>query len=491
MPAILVIDDDRSIVHLIRETFKGSEMAVWAAGTPEEGLALLKEHRPDVMLLDLVLPAMSGIETYEHIRQIDPKIPVIFITAEGSSETAIEATKIGAFDYLPKPLDRAVLLELVEQALKIHRLMQVPVKLPDTGYQDDHSDLLLGRSPQMLDVYKAIGRVAPQDVTVLIRGESGTGKELIARALYQHSNRARGPFLAVNCAAIPDTLLESELFGHEKGAFTSADRRRVGKFEQCTGGTIFLDEIGDMSILVQSKLLRLLQEQRFERVGGNETIETDVRIITATNRDLESMVAAGTFRGDLYYRLNGFTINLPPLRERGDDILLLLERFLSRFSRQFDRDVHGISPDALRLLTQYPWPGNVRELQSVLRAALLNSSGPVLMPEFLPDEVRFGLQPKAASGEAPLNELERFVDERIHANSTDLYAEALQMLERCVVTRVLRLTNGNQLKAAAMLGISRGSLRTKIRALGISIDQEVHIDGSEGNAAADELERAR
>jgi two-component system nitrogen regulation response regulator GlnG len=485
MPAIVAVDDDRSVVHLIQETFRDSDITVLAAGSAEEGLRLIQEHRPDVVLLDIVLPEMSGMQTYEHIRRIDAKLPVIFITAEGNSETAIEATKIGAFDYLAKPLSRAIVRDLVEQAVRIHRLMQVPVKLPDAGHQDDQADLLLGRSPHMLDVYKAIGRVAPQDVTVLVRGESGTGKELIARALYHHSSRATGPFLAVNCAAIPDTLLESELFGHEKGSFTSADRRRIGKFEQCSGGTIFLDEIGDMSLLVQSKLLRLLQEQRFERVGGNETIRTDVRIITATNRDLETMVNEGTFRGDLYYRLNGFTISLPPLRERGDDILLLLERFLSRFARQFDKDVQGISPDALKLLTQYAWPGNVRELQSVLRTALLNATGPVLIPEFLPDEVRLGAAAKPVPAETPLSELEKFVDERIRANSTDLYAEALQMLERCVVTRVLRMTNGNQLKAAAMLGISRGSLRTKIRALGISIDQEVHLDGPE---SAEELE---
>jgi two-component system nitrogen regulation response regulator GlnG len=482
MPAVLVIDDDRSVVHLVRATFQATDIAVLSADNAAEGLKLLQEARPDTVLLDIVLPDMSGMEAYQHLRRLDAKIPVIFITAEGSSETAIEATKLGAFDYLTKPLDCNVLRSLVEQTLKIQRLMQVPVKLPDAGVHDDQADLMIGRSPQMLEVYKAIGRVARQDVTVLVRGESGTGKELIARALYQHSSRAEGPFLAVNCAAIPDALLESELFGHEKGAFTSADRRRIGKFEQCTGGTLFLDEVGDMSLLVQSKLLRLLQEQRFERVGGNETIQTDVRIITATNRDLEQMVAEGTFRGDLFYRLNGFTINLPPLRERGDDILLLLERFLSRFARQFERDVHGISPDALKILAEYPWPGNVRELQSVLRTSLLNATGPVLVPEFLPDEVKGKVEPKAAAAaasEAPLSELEAFVDERLRSNSTDVYAEALQMLERCVVTRVLRMTNGNQLKAAARLGISRGSLRTKIRMLGISIGQEVHVEGED------------
>src|SRR4029077_16242341 len=275
-----------------------------------------------------------------------------------------------------KPLDLARIRDLVRQAMEIRRLMSIPVDMPGihglraNGAAADHSDTLVGNSAQMQEVYKAIGRVAPQDVTVLIRGESGTGKELIARAIYQHSQRSRAPFLAVDCAALPDSLLESELFGHEKGSFTGADRQRIGKFEQCSGGTIFLDEVGDMSPLVQGKLLRLLQEQRFERVGGNQTIETDVRIIAATHRDLEAMSNAGTFRADLYYRLNGFTIAIPPLRERGDDIVLLLERFFNQFARQLKKDVQGIAPDALKLLHDYPWPGNVREMQSAVRLAL-------------------------------------------------------------------------------------------------------------------------
>ena len=235
----------------------------------------------------------------------------------------------------------------------------------------------------MQEVYKAIGRVAPQDVTVLILGESGTGKELVARAIYQHSRRAAGPFLAINCAAIPETLLESELFGHEKGAFTGADRRRIGKFEQCHGGTLFLDEIGDMTPLTQTKVLRVLQEQQFERVGGNETIQTDVRVIAATNRDLEQLIAAGQFRSDLYYRLNVFTIRLPPLRERDDDLPLLVMHFLRRFSRELGKDTYGIAPEALDVLRRHPWPGNVRELQSVLKQALLQATGPILAPESL------------------------------------------------------------------------------------------------------------
>jgi two-component system nitrogen regulation response regulator GlnG len=336
---------------------------------------------------------------------------------------------------------------------------------------------MIGRSPQVLEVYKSIGRVAPQDVTVLIRGESGTGKELIARAIYQHSQRSDAPFLAVNCAAIPDSLLESELFGHEKGSFTGADRQRIGKFEQCSGGTIFLDEVGDMSPLVQGKLLRLLQEQRFERVGGNQTIQTDVRIIAATHRDLEAMSNSGAFRADLYYRLNGFTITVPPVRERGDDIVLLIERFFQLYARQLGKDVQGIAPDALKLMVEYPWPGNVRELQSAVRRALLQTTGPVLTAEALPDEIRMGGKREGTSEVVNgLGTLEKLVDERLRAETSDLYAEALAAMEGYVLTRVLSLTGGNQSHASRILGITRGSLRNKIHALNIHIENVIHVD---------------
>jgi two-component system nitrogen regulation response regulator GlnG len=331
----------------------------------------------------------------------------------------------------------------------------------------------------MQEVYKAIGRVAPQDVTVLIRGESGTGKELVARALYQHSPRVKGQFLAVNCAAIPDALLESELFGHEKGSFTGADQRRIGKFEQCSGGTLFLDEIGDMSSLVQSKVLRVLQSQQFERVGGNQTITTDVRVIAATNRELEKMVEEGTFRSDLYYRLSGFTIQLAPLRERPEDLVPLLENYLAVFSRELSKDVHGISPEAMDVLLNYSWPGNVRELQNVLKQTLLRSAGHVIIPEFIPERIRVPEEEIVDStvSEASGTDLRQFVDERLAAGSKDLYAEALEFMERYVVTRVLRVCEGNQSKAARMLGITRGCLRSKVRALKVSIDTLVQVEG--------------
>jgi two-component system nitrogen regulation response regulator GlnG len=479
MSSVLVIDDDRTVRHLIRQALNGADVEILAADGAEEGLASVRRHRPDVVLLDVALPAASGLDLFRRIQDVDPRLPVIFVTADGSGDTAIEAMKMGAYDFLLKPLDPAEVRQLVGQAREIRRLMNAPVSARDTtaGVQ---GDLLIGRSPQMQEVYKAIGRVASQDVTVLFRGESGTGKELVARAIYQHSNRSHGPLLAVNCAAITESLLESELFGHEKGAFTGADQRRIGKFEQCSGGTIFLDEVGDMSPLLQSKVLRVLQEQRFERVGGNQTIQTDVRIIAATNRNLEQMVADGTFRSDLYYRLNGFTIRLPPLRQRTSDIPLLVDYFLARFNRQLGKEIQTVSRAALDLLTRYRWPGNVRELQSVLKQAMVHASGPVIIPEFLPEIVRLpqAAAEKSQDDDLPPEDLEAFIVDRLEAGSTHLYAETLELMEKYLLTRVLRVTEGNQSKAAMILGITRGSLRNKIHSLGISIGQMVTIEAA-------------
>jgi two-component system nitrogen regulation response regulator GlnG len=476
-PVVLVIDDDPSVLHLFRQSFKDGDVNVLTANSASAGLKTLAERAPDVVVLDIMLPDQSGLDIFQKINQIDAKIPVVFITAGGTSDTAIEAMKLGAYDYLLKPLSVNQIREVVSLACQIRRFMNVPVGVTETAADTSH-DVLVGRCAAMQDVYKAIGRVASQNVTVLIRGESGTGKELVARAIYHHSARTAKPFLAVNCAAIPEPLLESELFGHEKGAYTGADSKRIGKFEQCSGGTLFMDEVGDMTPLVQSKVLRVLQEQRFERVGGNQTIQTDVRIIAATNNNLEQMVADGQFRADLYYRLNGFTIELPPLRERPEDVMVLLEHFLKRFVRELGKDVHTISPEALELLLHYSWPGNVRELQSVLKQALLQATGPVLVPEFLPEHVRSRGKTPAAEAAHDLHTggWESFVSKRLQARSEDLYAEVLTLMEQFLITRVLRHTDGNQSQAAKTLGITRGCLRNKIRALGISIDQVVRVE---------------
>jgi two-component system nitrogen regulation response regulator GlnG len=473
MARILVIDDESSILHAFRRAFDDPDDILLTASNAEDGLVLVAREQPDVIVLDLNLPDAHGLDVYRSIRAIDARIPVVFITGHGTTETAIEAMKQGAFDYLLKPLELAPMRELVERAAEISRLGRVPAVVPDEAVPaGSAADVLVGRSPAMQEVYKAIGRVAPQDLAVLVLGESGTGKELVARAIYQHSRRAAGPFLAVNCAAIPETLLESELFGHEKGAFTGADRRRIGKFEQCSGGTLFLDEIGDMTPLTQAKLLRVLQDGRFERVGGNETIHSDVRVIAATNRDLAQMAASGEFREDLYYRLGVVTIALPPLRERSGDLPLLVDHFLKRFSPEMGKEVAQVAPEALGLLQRYPWPGNLRELQSVLRQALLRAQGPVLLADFLPPTVRGEAPPEAGPRSAALD-WDEFLDERLRAGSRDLYAEALALMERSLITRVLQHTRGNQLQAAKLLGITRGSLRTKVRTLGITIERSI------------------
>jgi nitrogen regulation protein NR(I) len=476
---VLVVDDDRSVRHTIRRIFEDSAIEVLTAASAEEAMRVAAERHPDVVMLDIMLPDRSGLDLFEQIHGLDPRVPVIFITAGEKSETAIKAMKLGAYDYLVKPLDSKQVRALVARAVEIRHSKHMPVDQTEPTGEDEVHEYLVGRCPAMQEVYKAIGRVASQDVTVLIRGESGTGKELVARAIYQYSARSKGPFLAVNCAAIPESLLESELFGHEKGSFTGAESRRIGKFEQCSGGTLFLDEIGDMSPLVQSKVLRLLQEQSFERVGGNETIRTNVRIIVATNCDLDAMVKEGEFRPDLYYRLNGFVIKLPPLRERPEDVLVLLQHFLRRFRRELGKNVQGISPEAMELLLRYPWPGNVRELQSVLKRALLQTTGEVLISDFLPEDVRNyagSATGTSGTGSDATPVTEAFIDGRIREGSEDLYAEAVAMLERSLITRVLQHTKGNQSQAAKILGITRGSLRNKIRMCAIAIEHVVSAD---------------
>ena len=351
MARLLIIDDDPDLIReQVSHLFAPRGMQIAVARSAREGLDEVAREKPDVILLDVMLPDMLGLEVLERLRKIEARIPVIFITATTTTDTAIEAMRHGAYDYLFKPVNLRQLEAVVEKAMELSRQMREPTTVWETTPTEDHGDAIVGRCPEMLEVYKAIGRVADQKVIVLIAGESGTGKELVARAIYQHSDRSRMPFLAINCAAIPENLLESEMFGHEKGAFTGADRRRIGKFEQCNGGTIFLDEVGDMPIATQGKILRLLQEQRFERVGGNETVQTDVRLIAATNRDLKDWSESGKFRPDLYYRLSVFTIHLPPLRERDEDLAMLISYYLRRLNRELDREVRQVDGKAMKRL---------------------------------------------------------------------------------------------------------------------------------------------
>lgn len=481
MFTLLVIDDEPLTLDCFRLLFPKGQVRVVTAASAAEGVALFRDDRPDVAVLDVRLPDTSGLDAFRQLNEIDPKVPVILVTGYGTAETAIDAMRLGAYEYVLKPLDPVPLRDLISRAFEIGRLMRVPATLPVTGDAGDGGDVLIGNSPSMQEVYKAIGRVAPRDVTVLITGESGTGKEMVARALYHYSRRADRPFLAVNCAAIPEALLESELFGHERGAFTGADRKRIGKFEQCDGGTIFLDEIGDMTPLTQAKVLRVLQEQAFERVGGGEQVRTDVRVIAATNRDLEAMVAAGRYRQDLYYRLNVFAIHLPPLRDRGDDLVLLANYLVRRFARELGKDVHDVPADTLALLRRYPWPGNVRELQSVLKQALLNATGPSLRPEFLPPALRGDPAASAPTGDEAAA-LTEFVRERLAGGTTNLYAEVLARTEKVLFLEVLAHAEFNLSRAARALGISRTTLRNRMAALGIGLDRTASVGETDADA---------
>jgi two-component system nitrogen regulation response regulator GlnG len=483
MPTLLVIDDEPSVRYSFRRVFEEDGVAVLTASTAAEGLRLLREHAPDVVLLDLQLPDRSGLDVFHDIQASDPRRPVVFITAHGTTETAIEAMKGGAFDYLVKPVDLDRLSQVIDRAFEASRLMHVPAVLP----VEDGGDRIVGRSPVMQEMCKAIGRIAPQDVNVLIQGESGTGKELVARALYHHSRRADRPFLAINCAAIPEALLESELFGHEQGAFTGAHRRRIGKFEQCSGGTLFLDEIGDMAPALQAKMLRVLQDQRFERLGSNETLQTQVRVLAATNHDLEELVADGRFRKDLYYRLKVVTIAVPPLRARLDDVAELAHYFLFRYDRELGLDLRAFAPETLELLQNHSWPGNVRELQSVIKEAMLHASGHILLPEFLPDSLRRASGALPPTTEAAGTELDvsALIEGLLQRGEKDVYGRVIQAVERVLLGRVLRHTHGHQAQASDVLGLNRATLRHKLRTLGLAVDKVLIDDKREGARGED------
>ena len=474
MQSLLIIDDEPNVCYTLEKVLASASLKVFTAGTAGAGLDVVRRELPDAVILDVRLPDMSGLDAYRQIRQIDARLPVIIITAHGTTETAIEAMKLGAFDYLLKPLDLGQLRDVVGRAIHLSQISRTPAMYDASGPPQVESDQLVGNSPPMQELYKSIGRIAPQDVTVLILGESGTGKEMVARAIYQHSRRSRALFLAINCAAIPEPLLESELFGHERGAFTGADRRRIGKFEQADGGTIFMDEVGDMPHATQAKLLRLLQEEQFERVGGSATIHANVRLIAATNQDLESLAAAGRFRQDLFYRLNVLTIRIPPLRERLDDIPLLVNYFLGRMNRQFDRRVYCASPEALQLLKQHPWPGNVRELQSAVKHALIHAPGDILSPDCFPVHLREG--PTAGGLPSAGGDLEvgRMVRELLAAGRGNIYYHLQASVDRVVLNAVLEHVKGNQVEAAELLGISRNTLRSKLRSLGLVVEKQLN-----------------
>ena len=466
---ILLIEDDPGIGGTLRQVLvdEGYEVEVEERG--DAGLARASREAFNVVVTDLKLPGLSGLELVRQLHAAQPRLPIILVTAYGTTETAIEATKYGAYDYLLKPFNVPDLLDLIRKGADSNRLMSEPVLL---GTDGAGRDALVGNSPAMQSIYKEIGRVASKPVNVLIRGETGTGKELIARAIYQHSDRANAPFVAINCAAIPETLLESELFGHEKGAFTGAQERRIGRFEQADHGTIFLDEIGDMSLGTQVKLMRVLQEKCLERVGGTETIPVDVRVLAATHQDLETAIRQKQFREDLYYRLSVVVIQLPALRQRRDDIPELVRHFLKRHGPELGNASPSIHPEAMDFLQGHNWPGNVRELENVVRKAVLLAQSYTINL----DHARTALNKTSELTYSPARSFGDYVDELLGAAQRgeidDTYGRVLGSAERELFTRAIKLAQGNQAKAARWLGISRITMKAKLIQFGLHPTQE-------------------
>lgn len=491
MSRILVVDDEPADLGLVRRALQKLDHEVITAGTVKDALKLVRSKPPDVAVLDVMLPDGNGLDMLRSIHTFDERLPVIFVTSSSESATAIQAMKLGALEYLVKPIDIVQLRKVVARALEIRKLTERPVEMDaESSASNPDSPAMIGRCAAMQEVYKTIGIVANQDVTVLIRGESGTGKELVARALYQFSDRVKGPFLAVNCAAIPEALLESELFGHERGAFTGADRKRIGKFEQAAGGTLFLDEIGDMSPVLQSKLLRVLQEKQFERVGGNESLNADVRVIAATHCNLEAMVSEGRFRADLYYRLNCFSIHLPALRERGSDLDSLVEHFRRVACTDLGKKVREVASDAMDALRSYSWPGNIRELQNVVRQAILKTKGPVLLADFLPElsHARYQLEkPHETCAPEPVESmrlqpsrngsLDDLITQRLDANSPQLFDEVIAEVEERIVKAVMRRAEGDRTQAARLLGVNPAMLRSRaaLKLLNLELDRSTSV----------------
>ena len=456
---ILVVDDEHLIRWSLEQQLRREGFTVLLAETGGEAIQKAQAENPDLILLDIRLPDADGLEILERLRAGDPEALVIMITAHGGVESAVRAMKLGAHDYIIKPFDVEELKLTVRKALETKALRRDVARYQaELGHGSSLGDIV-GDSRVIRDLKLLIQRIAQSDATtVLLEGESGTGKDLVARVIHFESARARAPFLAVNCAALPDHLLESELFGHERGAFTDAKALKKGLFEQADGGTVYLDEIGDMKLDLQAKLLRLIEEKSFRRVGGVRDLQVDVRIIAATNRDLTKAMEAGEFRKDLYYRLKVFPIHLDPLRERPEDILPLVRHFLHRFSGEMRREIRDLHPEAQACLTKYPWPGNVRELRNVLERAMILASGEVLHVEHLPPEIG------AAQVERPLPPATP-----AHAAGMTLPAEgvSLEEVERDLVRQALEATEGNQVRAARLLGISRDALRNRMKKFGL------------------------
>ncbi len=459
---VLIVDDEPNLRKILAAQLSRDGYEVMLAEDGEQGLAMLRDNHIDLVVTDLKMPKVDGMTLLREALREAPDLPVVMITAHGTVDTAVEALKLGAFDYLTKPFDKDDVRQVVAKALKTRALAQKEATTeakPESGARFG----IIGSSPGLTDLYAVLERVADSPTTVLITGESGTGKELVARALHEHSTRRATPFIKVNCAAIPKELIESELFGYERGAFTGAVSSKPGRFELANGGTLFLDEVGEIPVEMQVKLLRALQESEFERVGGIKTIRVDVRLVAATNRDLKKLIAANAFREDLFYRLNVVSIRLPALRERETDIPLLVQHFLAKFNERLKKHVTGVEPDALEILSAYSWPGNIRELENVMERSVLFCDAERLRVEDLPVELRGASSNSVApsSPDAPGMTLSAEGGLKEHVKV------AMSRLERDLVSRALKQTSGNVTHAARLLKISRKGLQLKMKELGL------------------------
>ncbi len=492
---VLIIDDEKDVHYSFRRLLEKEPLQIESAESGDDGIRLARKCHPDLIVMDIRMGQQNGLDTLKELRQINPKQVVIMMTAYGTSQTAIEAMKLGAYDYVLKPFDIPHLKTLMFEALAAAKAMlQVP-SFPTKLNAEEIRQTIVGNSSAMQQVYKLIGQVAPTNTTILITGESGTGKELVARAIYQNGSRLNKPFIAINCAAIPENLLESELFGHEKGAFTGALAQRIGKFEQCDGGTLFLDEIGDMPLTTQTKILRVLQEGEISRVGNNQSIKTDVRIIAATNKDLWQAVQRKEFREDLFYRLNVVRLNLPPLRERQTDLPILTAYFINKFRLKHPTGPSQIADEALAAIQNYTWPGNVRELENCVQRAMVLATGNTITLANLPEEVargyRSGLSESApvshnAPSETPTktvaisptpsgatpsetskSSLAQAIEILFEFAKQDPELKIIEAAERELIVRALAETAGNQVQAAKLLGMTRATLRKRIESFGI------------------------
>jgi len=475
---ILVADDEESMRWVLSKALRKKGYSVDLAADGNQALRQVREQSYDLVIVDIKMPGMSGLEFLDKARELRPDLLVVVMTAEASMKNAVEAMKRGAYDYITKPFDLEVIDAIIEKVSRArdvsNQVTLLKQELKDR-YQVEKN--IIGNSTAMREVYKTIGKVAGSDITVLIQGESGTGKELIARAIHFNSTRLGKPFVAINCAAIPKDLLESELFGSERGAFTGATERKTGKFEQANHGTIFLDEIGDMPLDLQAKILRVLQEQEITRIGGSQNLNVDVRVVAATNQELQERVRNREFREDLYYRLNVVPINLAPLRERSEDIPALVEYFLERACAELEIPTKQCAPEAMELLCSYAWPGNVRELENTIKRGVILSSDPLLtIADFA------GLTNRQETIHAIPQEqsLESLVEGKLRSSMNgiekldkgDIYDRVLEQVERPLIRYVLEKTRGNQVRAADVLGINRNTLRKKISELGISIKKD-------------------